>query len=70
MMINIESLKRSILSLALEGKLTEQLASDGDSKLLIAESARKKQESLKLKKIELNEPEEEDKVFSIPVSWN
>lgn len=70
MMINIESLKRNILSLALEGKLTEQLASDGDSKLLIAESARKKQESLKLKKIELNEPEEEDKVFSIPVSWN
>lgn len=70
MMINIESLKRNILSLALEGKLTEQLESDGDSKLLIAESARKKQEFLKLKKIELNEPEEEDKVFSIPVSWN
>ena len=70
MMINIESLKRNILSLALEGKLTEQLASDSDSKLLIAESARKKQESLKLKKIELNEPEEEDKLFPIPVSWN
>ena len=65
-----EKMEAKILKLAIQGKLTEQLASDGDSKLLIAESARKKQEYLKLKKIELNEPEEEDKVFSIPVSWN
>lgn len=70
MMINIESLKRNILSLALEGKLTDQLPSDGDSNSLIIESVKEKQKALKLKKAELHKPEEEDKVFSIPESWN
>jgi len=66
-------MKDSLLQSAIQGKLTEQLKSDGDAKDLLAEIQKEKARLLKEKKIkkekDLPEITEDEIPFDIPQNW-
>ena len=66
-------MKASLLQAAIQGKLTEQLASDGDAETLYAESQKEKQRLIKEGKIKKEKPLPEitndDIPFDIPENW-
>ena len=62
----------AILQAALQGKLTEQLESDGDARDLIVKIQIEKQQLLGEKKsqiIDINYPQEDEKPYDIPDNW-
>ena len=66
-------MKASLLQAAIQGKLTEQLASDGDAETLYAEIQKEKQRLIKEGKIKKEKPlpeiTEDDIPFDIPENW-
>ena len=66
-------MKASLLQAAIQGKLTEQLASDGDAETLYAESQKEKQRLIKEGKIKKEKPlpeiTDDDIPFDIPENW-
>lgn len=68
-----DKLRKSILQAAIQGKLTEQLASDGDARDLLADIQKEKKRLIKDKKIKKKQPlpaiEEDDIPFDIPDNW-
>ena len=66
-------MKASLLQAAIQGKLTEQLASDGDAETLYADIQKEKQRLIKEGKIKkeklLPEITEDDIPFDIPENW-
>lgn len=68
-----DRLKKSLLQYAMEGKLTEQLPEDGDTRDLLAQIKAEKERLIKEKKIKKKKPLEpisEDEVpFDVPENW-
>ena len=68
-----EDLRKSVLQAAIQGKLTEQLESDGNAETLYAEIQQEKQRLIKERKIKKEkelEPIDLDEVpFDIPGNW-
>ena len=68
-----EQLKKSILQAAIQGKLTQQLAEDGDAKDLLKEIQKEKARLIKEGKIKKEKPlpaiTEEEIPFEIPENW-
>ena len=68
-----DDLRKAVLQAAIQGKLTEQLASDGDAETLYAEIQQEKQKLIAEKKIKKEKPLEHidsDEVpFDIPENW-
>lgn len=66
-------MKAALLQAAIQGKLTEQLASDGDAETLYAEIQAEKQKLIKEGKIKKEKPlpeiSEDDIPFDIPENW-
>lgn len=66
-------MKASLLQAAIQGKLTEQLASDGDAETLYADIQKEKQRLIKEGKIKKEKPlpeiTEDDIPFDIPENW-
>ena len=66
-------MKASLLQAAIQGKLTEQLASDGDAETLYAEIQKEKQRLIKEGKLKQEKPlpdiTEDDIPFDIPENW-
>ena len=66
-------MKASLLQAAIQGKLTEQLASDGDAETLYAEILKEKQRLIKEGKIKKEKPipeiTDDDIPFDIPENW-
>lgn len=66
-------MKASLLQAAIQGKLTEQLASDGDAETLYADIQKEKQRLIKEGKIKKDKPlpaiTEDDIPFDIPENW-
>ena len=69
----VEELKKSILKVAFQGKITEQLKTDSNSKETIIKIAEIKQKNIKEKKYKKTpigkEILDEDKEYEIPQSW-
>ena len=72
-MIDTEALRKKVIDLAIQGKLTEQLPSDGDAETLYAKIQEEKAELVKEGKIKkdkaLPEITEDEIPFEIPESW-
>ncbi len=71
-MIDTEALRKKIIELAIQGKLTEQLPSDGDAKSLYTQVLEEKNEILKIRggrQDKSIKTEDEDKPFEIPSNW-
>jgi type I restriction enzyme S subunit len=68
-----EVLKEKVLTLAMMGKLTKQLPSDGDARDLLAQIAKERQKLVKEGKIKEEKPakhiEEKKMPFDIPKNW-
>ena len=68
-----ETLKKSILQAAIQGKLTEQLPEDGDARDLVKEIKKEKERLVKEGKIKKEKPlpeiKEEEIPFDIPENW-
>jgi type I restriction enzyme S subunit len=68
-----DKLRKSILQAAIQGKLTEQLASDGDARDLLADIQKEKKQLIKEDKIKkektLSPIDEDDIPFDIPDNW-
>ena len=66
-------MKASLLQAAIQGKLTEQLASDGDAETLYADIQKEKQRLIKEGKIKKEKPlpeiTDDDIPFDIPENW-
>lgn len=66
-------MKAALLQAAIQGKLTEQLVSDGDAETLYAEIQKEKQRLIKEGKIKKDKPlpeiTEDDIPFDIPENW-
>ena len=66
-------MKASLLQAAIQGKLTEQLASDGDAETMYADIQKEKQRLIKEGKIKKEKPlpeiTEDDIPFDIPENW-
>ncbi|MCR5517043.1 MAG: restriction endonuclease subunit S [Lachnospiraceae bacterium] len=72
-MIDTESLRKKVIDLAIRGKLTEQLPSDGDAETLYAQIQEEKDRLLKEGKIKRDKPlpdiTDEEIPFEIPENW-
>lgn len=72
-MIDTEALRKKVIDLAIRGKLTEQLPSDGDAETLYAQIQEEKAKLVKEGKIKKDKPLPEisdtDKPFEIPKNW-
>jgi len=72
-MMIAEQLRKSVLQAAIQGKLTEQLPSDGDARDLLAQIKKERQKLAKegkIKKEKAPEPITEDEMpFEIPKNW-
>ena len=72
-MIDTKALRSRVLDLAIQGKLTEQLESDGTAEELWQQIQAEKQRLIKEGKIKKEKPlpeiAEEEKPFDIPESW-
>lgn len=72
-MIDTEALRKKIIELAIQGKLTEQLPSDGDAEDLYAQILNQKSQLIKEGKIKKEKPLPEidaDEIpFEIPSNW-
>ena len=72
-MIDTEALRKKVIDLAIQGKLTEQLSSDGDAETLYAKIQEEKARLVKEGKIkkdkQLPEITDEEIPFEIPESW-
>lgn len=72
-MIDTKALRSKVLDLAIQGKLTEQLDSDGTAEELYQQIQEEKQKLIKEGKIkatsELPTVTDEEKVFDVPVNW-
>ena len=72
-MIDTKALRSKVLDLAIQGKLTEQLESDGTAEELFAQIQEEKQKLIKEGKIKKEKPlppvAEEEIPFEIPSSW-
>ena len=72
-MINTETLRKKVIELAIQGKLTEQLPSDGDAETLYAQIQEHKSELSKEGKIkkdkELSVITAYEIPFEIPKNW-
>ncbi len=72
-MIDTEALRKKVIDLAIQGKLTEQLPSDGDAETLYAQIQEEKAKQIKEGKIkkekQLPEITEDDIPFEIPDNW-
>jgi type I restriction enzyme S subunit len=68
-----ETLKKSILQAAIQGKLTEQLPEDGDARGLLEEIRKEKERLVREGKIKKEKPlpeiKEEEIPFDIPENW-
>jgi len=72
-LIDTKALRSKVLDLAIQGKLTEQLESDGTAEELYQQIQEEKQKLIKEGKIkatsELPTVTDEEKVFDVPVNW-
>ena len=72
-MINTEALRKKVIDLAIQGKLTEQLPSDGDAESLYAQIQEEKIKLVKEGKIKKEKPlksiEGNEVPFEIPANW-
>ena len=72
-MIDTEALRKKVIDLAIQGKLTEQLPSDGDAETLYAQIQEEKAKLIIEGKIKKEKPlpeiSEEDIPFEIPENW-
>ena len=72
-MIDTEALRKKVIDLAIQGKLTEQLPSDGDAEILYAQIQEEKTKQIKEGKIKKEKPLPEttdtDIPFAIPQNW-
>lgn len=72
-MMIAEQLRKSVLQAAIQGKLTEQLPSDGDARDLLAQIKKERQKLIKegeIKKAKASESITEDEMpFEIPEKW-
>ena len=72
-MIDTEALRKKVIDLAIQGKLTEQLPSDGDAETLYAQIQEEKTKQIKEGKIKKDKPLPEatdsDIPFEIPRNW-
>ena len=72
-MIDTEALRKKVIDLAIQGKLTEQLQTDGDAETLYAQIQEEKAKLVKEGKIKKDKPlseiTDEEILFEIPNSW-
>ena len=72
-MIDTETLRKKVIDLAIEGKLTVQLPEDGNAEILMEQIAKEKKELIQQGKIpkekKLPDILEEDIPFDLPTSW-
>lgn len=72
-MIDTEALRKKVIDLAIQGKLTEQLSSDGDAETLYSQIQEEKAKLIKIGKIRkermLQQITEKAIPYSIPNSW-
>ena len=72
-MIDTEALRKKVIDLAIQGKLTEQLPSDGDAETLYVQIQEEKAKLIKEGKIKKDKPSadisEEEILFNIPSNW-
>ena len=72
-MIDTEALRKKVIDLAIRGKLTEQLPSDGDAETLYAQIQEEKAKLVKEGKIKKDKPlpeiTEDEIPFEIPKNW-
>ena len=72
-MIDTEALRKKVIDLAIQGKLTEQLPSDGDAETLYVKIQEEKARLIKEGKIKKEKPlkpiESDEVPFEIPVNW-
>ena len=72
-MIDTEALRKKVIDLAIQGKLTEQLPEDGNAEDLYAQIQEKKEKLIKEGKIKKQKPlpeiEEDEIPFEIPKNW-
>ena len=72
-MIDTEALRKKVIDLAIQGKLTEQLPEDGNAEDLYAQIQEEKEKLIKEGKIKKQKPlpeiEEDEIPFEIPKNW-
>ena len=72
-MIDTEALRKKVIDLAIQGKLTEQLPTDGDAEALYAQIQEEKARLVKEGKIKKDKPlseiTDEEIPFEIPENW-
>ena len=72
-MIDTEALRKKVIDLAIQGKLTEQLPSDGDAETLYAQIQEEKARLIKEGKIKKEKPlpiiTNDEIPFGIPTNW-
>ena len=72
-MIDTEALRKKVIDLAIQGKLTEQLPSDGDAESLYAQIQEEKEKRIKSEKLkkekEMPSITERNIPFDIPCNW-
>ncbi len=72
-MIDTEALRKKVIDLAIQGKLTEQLPSDGDAESLYAQIQEEKENLIKTGNLKKEKPMplifENDIPFDIPCNW-
>ena len=72
-MIDTEALRKKVIELAIQGKLTEQLPSDGDAESLYAQIQEEKAKLIKEGKIKKGKPlpviDKDEIPFNIPDNW-
>ena len=72
-MIDTEALRKKVIDLAIKGKLTEQLPSDGDAETLLAQILNQKSQLIKEGKIKtekaLPEITSDEIPFEVPKNW-
>ena len=71
--IDTQAMRAKILDLAIQGKLTDQRAEDGNAQDLLKDIQAEKEKLIKEKKIKKGKPlpeiTEEEKPFEIPENW-
>ena len=72
-MIDTEALRKKVIDLAIQGKLTEQLSSDGDAESLYIKIQEEKAKLIKEGKIKKEKPlpviDKNEIPFDIPDNW-
>lgn len=72
-MIDTETLRKKVIDLAVQGKLTEQLSSDGDAEVLYEQIQEEKERLIKEGEIKkgknLSEISKDEIPFEIPITW-